>query len=93
MVNEVYMPVGCKYCNHGYMGRIAIHEVLCINEEIREAITTNVDRKTLKELVYHSKKDITTSFEDGLAKVVEGLTSMEEIMKTVDIESDHELDV
>ena len=93
IVNEVYMPVGCKYCNHGYMGRIAIHEVLCINEEIREAITTNVDRKTLKELVYHSKKDITTSFEDGLAKVVEGLTSMEEIMKTVDIESDHELDV
>ena len=93
MVNEVYMPVGCKYCNHGYMGRIAIHEVLCINEEIREAIITNVDRKTLKELVYHSKKDITTSFEDGLAKVVEGLTSMEEIMKTVDIESDHELDV
>ena len=93
MVNEVYMPVRCKYCNHGYMGRIAIHEVLCINEEIREAITTNVDRKTLKELVYHSKKDITTSFEDGLAKVVEGLTSMEEIMKTVDIESDHELDV
>ena len=93
MVNEVYMPVGCKYCNHGYMGRIAIHEVLCINEEIREAITTNVDRKTLKELVYHSKKDITTSFEDGLAKVVEGVTSMEEIMKTVDIESDHELDV
>lgn len=93
IVNEVYMPVGCKYCNHGYMGRIAIHEVLCINEEVREAITTNVDRKTLKELVYHSKKDITTSFEDGLAKVVEGLTSMEEIMKTVDIESDHELDV
>ena len=93
MVNEVYMPVGCKYCNHGFLGRIAIHEVLSINEEIREAITTNVDRKTLKELVYHAKDDITTSFEDGLSKVVEGLTTMEEIMKTVDIESDEELDV
>ena len=34
LVNEVYTPVGCKYCNHGYMGRIAIHEVLSINEEI-----------------------------------------------------------
>ena len=75
------------------MGRIAIHEVLSINEEIREAITTNVDRKALKDLVYHAKEDITTSFEDGLSKVVEGLTSMEEIMKTVDIESDQELEV
>lgn len=90
-VNEVYTPVGCECCNHGYLGRIAIHEVLSINEEIREAITTNVDRKTLKDLVYHSKKDITTSFEDGLTKVIEGLTSMEEIMKTVDVESDEEL--
>lgn len=92
-VNEVSIPVGCKDCNHGYMGRIAIHEVLSINEEIREAITTNVDRKTLKELVYHAKDDITTMFEDGLSKVVEGLTSMEEIMKTVDIEADEELEV
>lgn len=90
-VNEVYTPVGCECCNHGYLGRIAIHEVLSINEEIREAITANVDRKTLKDLVYHSKKDITTSFEDGLTKVIEGLTSMEEIMKTVDVESDEEL--
>ena len=92
-VNEVYTPVGCKYCNHGYMGRIAIHEVLSINEEIREAIITNISRKNLKELVYHAKDDITTMFEDGLAKAVSGLTSMEEIMKTVDIDDDEELDV
>ena len=93
MVNEVYTPVGCKYCNHGYIGRIAIHEVLSINEEIREAITTNVDRKILKELVYHSKKDVTTMFEDGLSKVIEGLTSMEEIMKTIDVEEEQELEI
>lgn len=93
LVNEVYTPVGCKYCNHGYIGRIAIHEVLAINENIREAITTNASRKELKNLVYHAKEDITTMFEDGLTKVVEGLTSMEEIMKTVDIESDDELEI
>ena len=92
-VNEVYVPVGCKECNHGYLGRIAIHEVLSINEAIREAITSNINRKDLKELVYNSKEDITTMFEDGLAKVVEGLTSMEEILKTVDIASDDELEV
>lgn len=90
-VNEVYIPVGCKECNHGFKGRIAIHEVLSINEDIREAITTNVERKKLKDLVYHAKEDITTMFEDGLLKVVEGLTSMEEIMKTIDIADEDEL--
>lgn len=92
-VNEVYIPVGCKHCNHGFLGRIAIHEVLTINEAIRDAITSNINRKELKKLVYNSKEDITTMFEDGLSKVVEGLTTMEEILKTVDIASDEELEV
>ncbi len=92
-VKEIYTPGGCKACNHGYLGRIAIHEVLTINEDIRNAITTNTNRKVLKELVYKANDNITTLFEDGLSKVVEGLTSMEEILKTVDISSDDELDI
>lgn len=92
-VGEVYIPTGCKYCNHGFIGRIAIHEVLTINEDIRNAITSNINRKELKELVYNSKEDITTMFEDGLKKAVEGQTTMEEILKTIDISSDKELEV
>lgn len=92
-VNEVYAPVGCKYCNHGFKGRIAIHEVLSINENVREAITANKNRKELKELVYNAKDDITTMFEDGLKKALEGLTTMEEILKTVDISADEELEI
>ena len=92
-VDEVYTANGCKYCNHGFQGRLAIHEVLTINEEIRDAITSHASRKILKKLVYNAKDDITTLFEDGLQKVVMGLTTMEEILKTVDIASDEELDV
>ncbi len=92
-VNEIYAPVGCKYCHNGYSGRIAIHEVLTINEDIRDAISTNANRIKLKELVYNSKEDITTMFEDGLEKVIMGLTTMEEILKTIDISSDEELQV
>lgn len=92
-VSEVYVPVGCKYCNHGFTGRIAIHEVLTINEDIRDAITTNRNRKELKKLVYNSKEDITTMFEDGLKKVIEGLTTMEEILKTIDTSSTEELEI
>lgn len=92
-VSEVYVPVGCKYCNHGFTGRIAIHEVLTINEDIRDAITTNRNRKELKKLVYNSKEDITTMFEDGLKKAIEGLTTMEEILKTIDTSSTEELEI
>lgn len=92
-VSEVYVPVGCKYCNHGFAGRIAIHEVLTINEDIRDAITTNMNRKELKKLVYNSKEDITTMFEDGLKKAIEGLTTMEEVLKTIDTSSTEELEI
>lgn len=91
-VPEVYVPVGCKYCNHGFTGRIAIHEVLTINEDIRDAITTNMNRKDLKKLVYNSKEDITTMFEDGLKKAIEGLTTMEEVLKTIDTSNIEELE-
>lgn len=92
-VNEIYTANGCEHCNNGYLGRIAIHEVLSINEEIRDAITSNIKRKELKKLVYNSKDDITTLFEDGLNKVVSGYTTIEEIFKTIDIASDEELEV
>lgn len=92
-VNDIYVPCGCNHCNNGFVGRIAIHEVLTINENIRDAITSNLNRKDLKELVYNSESDITTMFEDGLRKCIEGETTIEEVLKTVDIESDEELEV
>lgn len=91
-VNEIYTPNGCSFCNNGYKGRIAIHEVLKINEDIRDAITSGEKRSDLKDLVYNNN-DITTMFKDGLEKVCEGLTSMEELLKTVDISNDDELNV
>lgn len=92
-VTEIAIPGGCPDCNHGFLGRIAIHEVLTINEDIREAINSNIKRKELKHLVYNSKDDITTMFEDGLEKVVLGLTTIEEILKTIDVASSDELEV
>lgn len=91
-VNDIYVPCGCNHCNNGFVGRIAIHEVLTINENIRDAITSNLNRKDLKELVYNSESDITTMFEDGLRKCIEGETTIEEVLKTVDIESAEELE-
>ena len=85
-VNAIYIPKGCDHCHGGYMGRIAIHEVLMINQEIRDAITKGVDKSFLRELVYSS--GTVTMLQDGLSKVVSGQTSFEEILKLIDLDDD-----
>ena len=85
-VDKVYIAEGCEKCNSGYLGRIAIHEVLMINEEIKEAISDNLDREKLRELVYNA--DVTTLLQDGLEKVITGLTTVEESLKIIELEND-----
>ncbi len=87
-VDELYVPVGCDECIGGYKGRIAIHEVLKINQDIRDAITSNISKKDFRVLVY-SKAGVSTLLQDGLKKVVAGDTSFEEILKLIDINEDY----
>ena len=77
---------GCEHCHKGYIGRIAILEVLVINEEIKDAITYSIPKHELRNLVY--TKDTKTLLEDGLEKVVNGETTFEEILKVIDLETD-----
>lgn len=86
-VDEIYEPVGCHECSRGYRGRIAVHEVLLLNQKIRDAITKGVPKEELRALVY-SHHGTTTMLEDGLEKVLEGKTSFEEILKMIDLEDD-----
>ena len=86
-VNDIYAPVGCNECYHGYKGRIAIQEVLIIDQTIRDAITNNTRKEDLRKLVYGNGKT-STLLEDGLMKVMNGLTSFEEILRVIDIDDD-----
>lgn len=85
-VNEVYTTDGCEECGNGYKGRIAIHEVLLINQEIKDAISNNMPKEQLRHLVYGSS-DVTTLLQDGLEKVIDGLTTFEEIIKLIELDS------
>ncbi len=88
-VKEVYEPVGCDDCNRGYRGRIALHEVLFLTDAIRELINDeNTDKEKLRQAVYDG--DTTTLLQDGLQKVVEGLTTFKEVYRAVDIDFDLE---
>ncbi len=85
-VNEIYTPVGCEECINGYKGRTAIHEVLEITQDIRDAIVNNVRKEELRKLVYGQSDN--TLIKDGLTKVMEGVTSMDEILRVIDVNDD-----
>lgn len=77
---------GCPNCNHGYHGRIAIQEVLLINQDIRDAISAGMRKEELRKLVYN--KDVITMLQDGLFKVLAGFTTTDEILKLIEVEDE-----
>ena len=85
-IDEIYSPQGCSECINGYAGRTALHEVLIINQEIRDAITNNIRKNELRHLVYD--KHVTSLLKDGLEKVVAGITSIDEILRVIDVDDD-----
>jgi type IV pilus assembly protein PilB len=84
-IEKYYRGVGCKKCrNTGYTGRIAIHELFVPNEEILEMI---IDNASLKKLRNKALQNGMTSLElDGIAKVQAGIVSIEEILRTTQLE-------
>ena len=85
-ITELYTTEGCEECSNGFKGRIAIHEVLLINQDIKDAISNNVRKDALRELVY--KNDVTTLLQDGLEKALEGQTTFEEILKLIELDDE-----
>lgn len=85
-VDFIYVAKGCPGCSSGYRGRIAIHEVLLINQDIRDAISDGIKKEKLRELVYNS--DVITLLQDGLYKVVGGFTTFEEILKLIELDDE-----
>lgn len=86
-VESIYHPKGCDECLHGYRGRVALQEVLVINEQVRDAITSNAPKNNLRKLVYQ-ESDVKTLLQDGLYKVIEGTTSFDEVLRVIDIDED-----
>lgn len=88
-VNEIYEAEGCEHCHNGYSGRIAIQEVLLINQQIRDALAENVSKEELRDMVYGS--NVTTLLQDGLNKVIEGKTTFGEVIKLIALDDDDKI--
>jgi len=75
----IYKAKGCNECNQtGYKGRIAVPEVMYIDDDIRKLIATQASYTQVKEVA--KKNGMMTLFESGIKKVEAGITSLEEIL-------------
>ena len=71
---------GCQACDQsGYKGRIGIYEVMEIDEELQEVITSEASADKIHKIAL--KKGMITIVEDGMIKAVTGLTTIEEILR------------
>jgi len=77
---HIFQPAGCKKCGFsGYSGRIAIFELLVINDDIREMILQNKSVVAIRKMGISQGMTLLRS--DGWSKVVEGTTSIEEVLR------------
>ena len=75
--------VGCPRCeNTGYSGRVAIAEVIEINDRLRELIDSGEKGLTIETV--KSVQDFLSIKQDGMIKVLQGLTTMEEVLRVIE---------
>ena len=77
---EIFRGKGCKRClNSGYKGRVGITEIFIFSPKIRELVLARASELKLKEA--SRAEGMKTMREDGLKKVIEGLTTLEEVLR------------
>ncbi len=80
----IYQPVGCPACeNQGYKGRVSIMELLKFDAILDEMVTQRVSLKTMSDHLH--QHGFVPLAEDGLRRVREGITTVEEIGRVVDL--------
>jgi len=82
----LYRATGCEKCfNMGYSGRMAIFEMLVINDDIRNLTLSKVDSSQIKRKGL--EHGMTTLRMDGADKIIRGLTSVDEVMRVTEDEN------
>ncbi len=80
IIEEVRKGRGCPACNNtGYRGRLAIHEVLVVDDFVKDIILTSKGPSLLRD--YMKKTGFSSLLEDGLLKVKAGITTTEEVLR------------
>ena len=83
----IYQARGCRHCRDvGYQGRTGIHELFVLDEPMRRAILDGKDANALNAIAAHT--GMLSLYQDGLRKVAAGQTSLDEVMRVTQDQTD-----
>ncbi len=83
---RVYQGKGCKLChNSGYQGRLGVFEVLEVTKNIRRLIVEKNDADVIQKAAI--EEGMTTMLDDGLDRVAEGITTIDEVLRVTKTET------
>jgi type IV pilus assembly protein PilB len=81
--DELYHGKGCERCRKtGYVGRLGVYELLVMDDTLRDMVTANPDVTNLRK--YCRERGLITLRDDGLQKVIKGLTTVDEILRVTE---------
>lgn len=87
----VWSPVGCEACNNtGYSDRIGIHELIITDASIEKIVRENPSEREIKAVA--KKQGFLDMRQDGVVKVLQGITSFEELERVIDLAKDEPLE-
>jgi type II secretory ATPase GspE/PulE/Tfp pilus assembly ATPase PilB-like protein len=81
-----FLPVGCALCNNtGYKGRLGVFEAILTDASIEEVVNMNPSEREIKKAA--EPQGILDMTQDGIIKVLQGITSIEELRRVIDIDT------
>jgi general secretion pathway protein E len=76
---HIFQPNGCELCHGlGYKGRMGIYEIIIFNKELKDMIHEKASEERIRTIAHQYTQSILS---DGLDKVAQGLTSLEEVLR------------
>ncbi len=89
---EIFHGAGCDHCRHsGYIGRIGIYELLVIDDKFRDMINKDSSVANMRRVFRESGQPC--MFDDGIKKVKQGITTIEEVLRVTQVYGKSEVEV
>jgi type II secretory ATPase GspE/PulE/Tfp pilus assembly ATPase PilB-like protein len=84
-IGKAWRAVGCPKCNNtGYKGRSGIYEAILMSGKVEEIVTQNPNERDIVEA--SKEQGILNMREDGVIKVLRGMTTLDELARVVEVE-------
>jgi len=90
--DQLYHGAGCDHCRgSGYVGRVGIYELLIVDEKFTNVINQNASVSSVQQVF--RENGVSSMFDDGMKKVKQGLTTIEEVLRVTEVYGQNEAEI